>query len=200
MFVSDIAGALVGVGLIVNSETMPGVLALDKDYNNMSKFLNRILGMPVDLQNRLFKYFTDTLQAIITQAKKSGRFDLGILGQYHRKINYSYICGSLIFCFFLFADVDLGSAGENVKQVKMYSFLRKHTTGVATTQLHIVQVERGMSWDEAFEKWSELSGPKEGFYLSHQVKYISFMIEKRKRNRCSTYFRFLWNIFVFLIT
>ena len=59
---------------------MPGVLMLDKDYNNMSKFLNRILGMPVELQNRLFKYFTDTLQAIITQAKKSGRFDLGILG------------------------------------------------------------------------------------------------------------------------
>ncbi|XP_065201185.1 protein strawberry notch isoform X3 [Planococcus citri] len=143
-FFKDVAGALVGVGLIVNSETTPGVLSLDKDYNNMSKFLNRILGMPVDLQNRLFKYFTDTLQAIITQAKKSGRFDLGIL--------------------------DLGSAGENVKQVKMYSFLRKHTTGVATTQLHIVQVERGMSWDEAFEKWSELSGPKEGFYLSHQIR------------------------------
>lgn len=38
--------------------------------------------MPVDLQNRLFKYFTDTLHAIITQAKKSGRFDLGILGEY----------------------------------------------------------------------------------------------------------------------
>lgn len=60
---------------------MPGVLMLDKDYNNMSKFLNRILGMPVELQNRLFKYFTDTLQAIIVQAKKSGRFDLGILGE-----------------------------------------------------------------------------------------------------------------------
>lgn len=74
----------------------------------------------------------------------------------------------MIFDFF----VDLGSAGENVKQVKMYSFLRKHATGVATTQLHIVQVERGMSWDEAFEKWSELSGPKEGFYLSHQVSVI----------------------------
>lgn len=59
---------------------MPGVLMLDKDYNNMSKFLNRILGMPVDLQNRLFKYFTDTLNEIIKQAKKTGRFDLGILG------------------------------------------------------------------------------------------------------------------------
>lgn len=80
-FFKDVAGALVGVGLIVNSESSPGVLSLDKDYNNISKFLNRILGMPVELQNRLFKYFTDTLNAIIVQAKKMGRFDLGILGK-----------------------------------------------------------------------------------------------------------------------
>lgn len=33
----------------------------------MSKFLNRILGMPVELQNRLFKYFTDTLAAVMEQ-------------------------------------------------------------------------------------------------------------------------------------
>ena len=39
--VPDVADALVGVGLICNSENMPGVLMLDKDYNNMSKFLNR---------------------------------------------------------------------------------------------------------------------------------------------------------------
>ncbi|VVC91949.1 unnamed protein product [Leptidea sinapis] len=56
-FFQDLASALVGVGLIINSEHQPG------DYNNMSKFLNRILGMPVELQNRLFKYFTDTLAA-----------------------------------------------------------------------------------------------------------------------------------------
>lgn len=79
-FFKDVGGALVGVGMIVNSEANPGVLSLDKDYNNISKFLNRILGMPVDLQNRLFKYFTDTLEANIGQAKKQGRFDLGILG------------------------------------------------------------------------------------------------------------------------
>lgn len=40
-----------------------------QDYNNMSKFLNRILGMPVDLQNRLFKYFTDTLTAVMEQGQ-----------------------------------------------------------------------------------------------------------------------------------
>ncbi|XP_043289667.1 protein strawberry notch isoform X2 [Venturia canescens] len=143
-FFKDVADALVGVGLICNSENMPGVLTLDKDYNNMSKFLNRILGMPVDLQNRLFKYFTDTLNAIITQAKKTGRFDMGIL--------------------------DLGTSGENVRRVKIYRFTRKHATGTAPTELHVVHVERGMSWTEAMERFAEITGAKEGFYLSHQVR------------------------------
>jgi hypothetical protein len=68
------------------------VLDIRKRYRNLCTVycncmillicVNRILGMPVDLQNRLFKYFTDTLNAIITQAKKSGRFDMGILGKY----------------------------------------------------------------------------------------------------------------------
>ncbi|CAK1590016.1 unnamed protein product [Parnassius mnemosyne] len=143
-FFQDVASALVGVGLIVNSESSPGVLSLDKDYNNMSKFLNRILGMPVDLQNRLFKYFTDTLAAVMEQAKRSGRFDLGIL--------------------------DLGSAGESVRRVHCVRFLRRHATGRAPVELHTVQTERGMDWIEALEKESELSGPKEGFYLSQQAR------------------------------
>jgi C-terminal domain on Strawberry notch homologue len=96
----DVAGALVGVGIICNSETNPGVLSLDKDYNNISKFLNRILGMPVDLQNRLFKYFTDTQAAIVGQAKKSGRYHMGIL--------------------------DLGTGQDDVKRKKLYTFTTRH--------------------------------------------------------------------------
>ncbi|KAJ8712674.1 hypothetical protein PYW08_007978 [Mythimna loreyi] len=143
-FFQDVASALVGVGLIVNSETAPGVLQLDKDYNNMSKFLNRILGMPVELQNRLFKYFTDTLAAVMEQAKRSGRFDLGIL--------------------------DLGSCGERVRRVRCLRFVRRHATGRAPVELHTVHSERGMDWAEALEKWSELTGPKEGFYVSQQAR------------------------------
>ena len=74
-FFPDIADGLVGVGLITQSEDMPGMLTLDKGYNDMSKFLNRILGLPVKLQNLLFKYFSDTLAAIITAAKRAGRLD-----------------------------------------------------------------------------------------------------------------------------
>lgn len=146
-FFKDVADALVGVGLIVNSEQMPGVLSLDKDYNNISKFLNRILGMPVELQNRLFKYFTDTLAAIVGQAKRLGRFDMGIL--------------------------DLaGGSGDavNVTRVKLYTFVRRHATGTAPTELHMVHVERGTSWEQAVDRWAELIGAKEGFYLSHQIR------------------------------
>ena len=35
----------------------------------------RILGMHVEKQNLLFKYFSDTLAAIISQAKRTGRYD-----------------------------------------------------------------------------------------------------------------------------
>lgn len=69
----------------------------------------------------------------------------------------------------------MGTAGENVKRVKLYTFLRKHATGQATTELHIVHVERGMSWEGALEKSTEAKADNEGFYLSHQVK-ISLII------------------------
>jgi hypothetical protein len=133
----DIADGLVGVGLITQSEDMPGMLTLDKGYNDMSKFLNRILGLPVTLQNTLFKYFTDTLNSIIDgvsldyfqmiiliiaclvvsfenlteffilifQAKRSGRYDQGIL------------------------DVGL-TAEDHVELVRTHTFLRKHATGM----------------------------------------------------------------------
>ena len=109
------AVALVGVGIICNSESNPRVLTLDKDYTKISKFLNRILGMPVDLQNRLFQYFTDTLSAIVIQAKKSGRYDMGIL--------------------------DLGSGQDDVRRTKLYTFT--DPTGTEKIQLHTFKVERG---------------------------------------------------------
>ncbi|GIZ01189.1 protein strawberry notch homolog 1 [Caerostris extrusa] len=141
-FFVDVRQALTGVGLVVDEPS--GYQSLDKDYNNMSKFMNRILGLPVELQNSLFQYFTDTLDAVITQAKKAGRYDLGIL--------------------------DLGSGGDLVKRVKLNTFLQKHATGVAKTELHTVLVERGLSWEGASEKFDDCNDKDEGFYLSAQAR------------------------------
>ncbi len=37
--------------------------------------------MEVQQQNALFQYFSDTLGAVIQEAKKNGRYDMGILGK-----------------------------------------------------------------------------------------------------------------------
>ena len=104
------------------------MLTLDKGYNEMSKFLNRILGMHVEKQNLLFKYFSDTLAAIIQQAKRSGRYDQGIL--------------------------DVGMTQEDhVELARTHTFVRKHATGKAKIELHVLQVERG-EWTSSNTKSS----------------------------------------------
>ncbi|XP_075885781.1 protein strawberry notch homolog 1 isoform X2 [Nelusetta ayraudi] len=137
-FFKEIQGGLIGVGLI-NVEDRPGILTLDKDYNNIGKFLNRILGMAVQQQNALFQYFSDTLAAVIQEAKKNGRFDLGIL--------------------------DLGSGDEKVKKVDVRKFLTPGYTTSGHVELYTVSVERGMSWEEATHCWADQSGPDDGFYV-----------------------------------
>ena len=52
------------------------------DYSNVARFLNRILGLTVELQNVLFQYFSDTLAFVITEIKRSGKWDEGILGMH----------------------------------------------------------------------------------------------------------------------
>ncbi|XP_030598258.1 protein strawberry notch homolog 1 isoform X1 [Archocentrus centrarchus] len=137
-FFKEIQSGLVGVGLI-NLEDRSGTLSLDKDYNNIGKFLNRILGMEVHQQNALFQYFSDTLAAVIQEAKKNGKYDMGIL--------------------------DLGSGDEKVKKVDCRKFLTPGYTTSGHVELYTVSVERGMSWEEATHAWAEQNGPDDGFYV-----------------------------------
>uniref|UniRef100_A0AAQ5XR40 Protein strawberry notch homolog 1 n=1 Tax=Amphiprion ocellaris TaxID=80972 RepID=A0AAQ5XR40_AMPOC len=137
-FFKEIQSGLIGVGLI-NVEDRSGALSLDKDYNNMGKFLNRILGMEVQQQNALFQYFSDTLAAVIQEAKKNGRYDMGIL--------------------------DLGSGDEKVKKVDCRKFLTPGYTTSGHVELYTVSVERGMSWEEATHAWAEQNGSDDGFYV-----------------------------------
>lgn len=48
--------------------------------------------------------------------------------------------------------LDLGTNDEDVSRIKLIRFIRKHATGIAPTELHTVQVERGMIWQEAIDK------------------------------------------------
>ncbi|XP_031433049.1 protein strawberry notch homolog 1 isoform X2 [Clupea harengus] len=137
-FFKEIRSGLIGVGLI-NIEDRSRILTLDKDYNNIGKFLNRILGMAVQQQNSLFQYFADTLTAVISNAKKNGRYDMGIL--------------------------DLGSGDEKVRKVNMKKFLTPGYSTSGHVELYTVSVERGMSWEDATHIWAEHNGTDDGFYV-----------------------------------
>lgn len=91
-----------------------GQRTVDKESLNMSRFLNRLLGLPVDLQNLVFSYFTDTLEEVIRRAKRAGRWDGGIL--------------------------DFGASGEHVELVESKEYVGDAAFGTATTQLHKVSL------------------------------------------------------------
>ncbi|XP_073258615.1 protein strawberry notch homolog 1-like isoform X3 [Porites lutea] len=167
-FFQDIRTALIGVGLVVKDEKS-GLTSLEKgDYSNMSRFLNRILGIKVELQNRLFAYFMKTLSVVIQQEKRNGRWDEGIL--------------------------DLGAHGEAVNNRSVETFVGNSVFGTATTELHTVSVERGVSWEESFQLRTRQSQPADGYYLSNQSrngkKYAILVIcqsRSKKKNLYSVY-------------
>ena len=76
---ADTRAALIGVDLLTRDDR--GLYALEKDSTTLPRFLNRLLGLPVRLQNQLFAYFTDTLTSLVKQAKRSGSWDGGIRGK-----------------------------------------------------------------------------------------------------------------------
>ena len=53
--------------------------------------------MPVKHQNALFEHFTNTLEAIVLEEKKLGKFDLGILGKFQMEKFVPYSDERIIF-------------------------------------------------------------------------------------------------------
>lgn len=167
-FFVDVKKALVGVGMIAVDERT-GLAVLEKEYNNISKFLNRILGMEVELQNELFKYFTSTLTAVILQAKRNGRWDMGIL--------------------------DLGTGDEEVKTLSTKTFKGNFSGSNTRVTLYTVSLERGMTWEKAIDQWRQYDGPEDGFYLSKEnmvqkkPAILAIAMVGRKRERLYRIYR-----------
>uniref|UniRef100_A0A665U2B2 Protein strawberry notch homolog 1 n=1 Tax=Echeneis naucrates TaxID=173247 RepID=A0A665U2B2_ECHNA len=147
-FFKEIQSGLIGVGLI-NVEDRSGTLSLDKDYNNMGKFLNRILGMEVQQQNALFQYFSDTLAAVIQEAKKNGRYDMGIL--------------------------DLGSGDEKVQKVDCRKFLTPGYTTSGHVELFTVSFFSAL-WDMGV--WILVTVPNIHVFLHRNNKKTSILVKE----------------------
>jgi len=52
---------------------------IDSDMHDVARFLNRILGLFPDIQNRLFDLFTSILDLVIQHARTEGQLDSGIV-------------------------------------------------------------------------------------------------------------------------
>uniref|UniRef100_A0A5S6QQW1 Strawberry notch AAA domain-containing protein n=1 Tax=Trichuris muris TaxID=70415 RepID=A0A5S6QQW1_TRIMR len=141
-FFNDMLQFMEGVGFVYR-ESSSRPFQLEKDIN-MTKFLNRILGLPVSAQNALFQYFSDTLKEVIEQAKRDGRYDLGIL--------------------------DLGQTHEKVKKLKTTTYVGTLKSTGMKTELHVVSVERGMLWHEAMDLYCQNMGDDDGFYISSNTR------------------------------
>eukprot|EP00667_Euglena_gracilis_P001088 EG_transcript_1088 len=113
---------------------------VDDPGMDVKKFLNRLLGLPVQSQGILFQYFLEVLRVVVVAAKQSGRFDGGV------------------------ADIHGESIVLDGPPVVVYT---DPISGACTRSIGLM-VDRGISWDAALAKLRATGGthPASGFYKS----------------------------------
>uniref|UniRef100_A0A7N9AX67 Protein strawberry notch homolog 2 n=1 Tax=Mastacembelus armatus TaxID=205130 RepID=A0A7N9AX67_9TELE len=141
IFFRDMKHGMMDVGIFCK-ESRFGI-STEKDCS-ITKFLNRILGLEVHKQNYLFQYFTDNFDYLIEKDKKEGKYDMGIL--------------------------DLAPGNDEIYEEKQETFMTAGNPQDGQVVLYKISVDRGMPWDEAYNRSLKLSGPNEGFYLSQKLR------------------------------
>ncbi|KAM6938806.1 strawberry notch homolog 2b isoform 1-T1 [Lycodopsis pacificus] len=141
LFFRDMKLGMMDVGIFCR-ESRVGINT-EKDCS-ITKFLNRILGLEVHKQNYLFQYFTDNFDYLIEKDKKEGKYDMGIL--------------------------DLAPGNDEIYEEKQETFLTVGNPQDGQVVLYKISVDRGMPWDEAYNRSLKLSSPDEGFYLSLKLR------------------------------
>ncbi|VDD95849.1 unnamed protein product [Enterobius vermicularis] len=137
-FMADMARYLEGVGVLTREN---GAYCIEKDSATITKFLNRILGLPVHAQNALFQYFSDIVAELVKQAKHDGSYDMGIM--------------------------DLGMGGDEARKLETRVFLGRVERGSYRVEIHKIGVERGVSWEDAYAVWKDHHEEEDGFYVSN---------------------------------
>uniref|UniRef100_A0A672U3W9 Protein strawberry notch homolog 2 n=1 Tax=Strigops habroptila TaxID=2489341 RepID=A0A672U3W9_STRHB len=141
-FFHEMKQGLISVGICCN-QLKYGTVAVEKDCS-ITKFLNRILGLEVDKQNMLFQYFSDTFDYLIEKDKKEGKYDMGIL--------------------------DLAPGVDEIYEESKEVFLTPGHPQDGQVVFYKISVDRGLKWEEAYEKSLKLTGSFDGFYLSYKIR------------------------------
>lgn len=141
MFFRDMKHGMKDVGMLCSQPRLG--INTEKDCN-ITKFLNRILGLEVYKQNSLFQYFIDNFDYLIEKDKKEGNYDMGIL--------------------------DLAPGNDQIYEETQEKFLTAGNPQDGQVVLYKISVDRGMTWVEALDKFQALTNPDEGFYLSNMSR------------------------------
>nr|XP_015024579.2 uncharacterized protein LOC6635455 isoform X2 [Drosophila virilis] len=152
-FSLDCSEALAGVGMLhvgLNSIGQRSYV-VNNGSNHIPTFLNRLLGCRLEVQTALFKFFLSKMYALMLQVKRTRHLNMGI--------------------------TDLDVHGAVVTVTKLITFRRTYVSGTASTELHTVEVERGLSFDAALTEFKKKQRQAhEGFYILQQ---------KRNNNNCA---------------
>ncbi|XP_077462740.1 strawberry notch homolog 2b isoform X2 [Stigmatopora argus] len=141
MFFRDMKHGMMDVGIFCREPRFG--INTEKDCS-ITKFLNRILGLDVHKQNYLFQYFTDNFDYLIEKDKKEGKYDMGIL--------------------------DLAPGNDEIYEEQQETFMTVGNPQDGQVVLYKISVDRGMPWDEANNRFVNLTGAEEGFYLSYKLR------------------------------
>ncbi|KAJ0498287.1 putative protein strawberry notch, P-loop containing nucleoside triphosphate hydrolase [Helianthus annuus] len=150
-FIETAKAALVSIGIIRDtvvdengkvSRKLRGRIA-DPDWNDVGRFLNRLLGLPPEIQNRLFELFVSTFDHLLNKARLEGHLDTGIVD-------------------FKANTIELQGTPKIVHT--------DHMSG-SSTVLYTFVMDRGITWEAASallnEKQKDVSGSSaSGFYES----------------------------------
>ncbi|KAM9763148.1 strawberry notch homolog 2b isoform 2-T2 [Menidia menidia] len=141
IFFRDMKEGMKNVGIFCNEPRLG--ISTEKDCS-ITKFLNRILGLEVHMQNYLFQYFIENFDYLIEKDKKEGKYDMGIL--------------------------DLAPGNDEIYEERQEIFLTPGNPQDGQVVLYKISVDRGMPWDEAYGRSLKLRSHEEGFYLSQKLR------------------------------
>lgn len=155
---------LVKMDLIDNS--LLGASVKQNEAKNVTKFLNRILGLTVDTQNLMFSYFYESMKCLIRIAKRDGRYNEGV------------------------TDIKANS----IKLLSEHAIMISKAQYSANVTKHItLSIDRGISWDKALELYTCQRGKLDGFYVSKKEqrgkKLYLLSIEKENALNVFTIYR-----------
>ncbi|XVF77793.1 hypothetical protein PTKIN_Ptkin14bG0075000 [Pterospermum kingtungense] len=151
-FITKAKAALVSVGIVrdtvLGNGKDNGKLSgriVDSDMHDVGRFLNRLLGLPPDIQNRLFELFISILDVLVQNARIEGNLDSGIVDM---KAN----------------NIELQGNPKTVHVDQMSG---------ATTMLFAFTLDRGITWESAStildeKKKDGLGSASDGFYESRR--------------------------------